>query len=136
MPSFTGAEFNRCRVQRVPNFVGAEFNQRIPSLTDALFTGCRVVQHSYPIGHPEVITQNFGDINSYFGLIHCRISPPRGLYPVLPYRTGGKLLFPLCRTCTENNENDQHPCTHQDSERSLTGTWLTSEVQKYRKPWN
>ena len=47
MPSFTGAEFYRCRVQQVPNFVGAEFDQWVPSLTDAEFTGYRVVQHSY-----------------------------------------------------------------------------------------
>ena len=46
VPSFSGAEFNRCRVQRVPNFVGAEFDQWVPSLTDAEFTGCRFVQHS------------------------------------------------------------------------------------------
>ena len=49
-----------------------------------------------------------GDVNSYFGLMHCRISPPQGLYhTVLPYRTGGKFLFPLCRTCAEENSNDQ-----------------------------
>ena len=47
MPSFTGAEFNSCRVQRVPNFVDAKFDQRLPSLTDAVLNGCRVV----PVAH-------------------------------------------------------------------------------------
>lgn len=69
----------------------------------------------FPTEHPEIITQNFGDVNSYFGLIHCRISLSRSLYhPVLPYRTWGKLLFPLCPTCAEDNLK-KHACTYQDS---------------------
>jgi hypothetical protein len=41
-------------------------------------------------------------VNDYFGLVCCRVFPPRGLYHlVLPYKTGGKLLFPLCQTCAE-----------------------------------
>jgi hypothetical protein len=44
---------------------------------------------SFPIGHPQIITSDFGDVNDYFGLIRCRVFPPRGLYhPVLPYKTG------------------------------------------------
>ena len=50
------------------------------------------------IGHPRIITENFDDISAYFGLIKCTVLPPRGLFhPVLPYRTQGKLMFPLCR---------------------------------------
>ena len=49
MPSFAGAEFNRCRVERVPNLTGAEFDQLVPSLTGAEFDGCRVVQHSIKV---------------------------------------------------------------------------------------
>jgi hypothetical protein len=71
-------------------------------------------------------------VNQFFGLIRCRVFPPRGLYhPVLPYKTGGKLLFPLCRTCAEHRDlgpNDR--CQHTDAERNLTGTWVTSELQK------
>ncbi len=26
----------------------------------------------YPIGHPTVITENFGDINKYEGLVKCK----------------------------------------------------------------
>jgi hypothetical protein len=45
------------------------------------------------IGHPRVITENFGDLSSYFGLVKCTVLPPRGLFhPVLPYRTQGKLI--------------------------------------------
>jgi hypothetical protein len=86
----------------------------------------------FPIGHPQIITSDFEDVNQFFGLIRCRVFPPRGLcHPVLPCKTGGKLLFPLCRTCAE--ERDLGPdsrCQHTDSERSLTGTWVTSELQK------
>ncbi|GIY64707.1 probable DNA polymerase [Caerostris extrusa] len=82
----------------------------------------------YPIGHPEIITKDFKDVDSYFGLILCRVIPPRALYlPVLPYRCQGKLMFPLCRTCTENIQ--QTICTHSDEERALTGTWVSEEVK-------
>ena len=59
----------------------------------------------YPVGHPTVITKDFGDIKDYFGIAKVRILPPRGLYnPVLPYRSNGKLKSPLCKACadTEN----------------------------------
>jgi hypothetical protein len=87
---------------------------------------------SFPIGHPQIITSDFGDVNDYFGLIRCRVLPPRGLYhPVLPYKTGGKLLFPLCRTSAEQRDlGPDDCCQHTDAKRSLTGTWVTSELQK------
>ncbi|XP_062621681.1 uncharacterized protein LOC134283252 [Saccostrea cucullata] len=92
-----------------------------------------VLKHRpFPLGHPEIITDDFQDVRSYFGLIHCRVLPPRGLFhPVLPYRTGGKLLFPLCRTCAQQQDStSQDRCQHTDRERSLTGTWVTSELHK------
>jgi len=83
----------------------------------------------YPIGHPEVITENFANLDQYYGLIKCKIVPPPKLYiPLLPYHTGGKLLFALCRTCAENLQ--QTPCEHTRDERALTGTWCTIEVVK------
>ncbi|GIX93570.1 DNA-directed DNA polymerase [Caerostris darwini] len=82
----------------------------------------------YPIGHPEIITKDFKDVDNYFGLILCRVIPPRALYlPVLPFRCQGKLMFPLCRICTENMR--QTICTHSDEERALTGTWMSEEVK-------
>ncbi|XP_062567875.1 uncharacterized protein LOC134230104 [Saccostrea cucullata] len=92
-----------------------------------------VLKHRpFPVGHPEIITDEFKVVRNYFGIIHCRVSPPRGLYhPVLPYRTGGKLLFPLCRTCAERHDStSQDRCQHTDQERSLTGTWVTTELHK------
>ncbi|XP_052681401.1 uncharacterized protein LOC128162281 [Crassostrea angulata] len=86
----------------------------------------------FPMGHPEIIAENFEEISNYFGLIQCQVLPPRGLYhPVLPYRNGGKLLFPLCRTCAQELCQDPHyRCQHSEAERCITGTWVTVELQK------
>jgi len=85
----------------------------------------------YPLGHPQIIFRDFKDPQSYFGLIRATVDPPRGLYfPVLPYKTAaGKLVFTLCRTCAELN-NQQGPCTHGREERALTGVWVTTEFNK------
>ncbi|XP_022093113.1 uncharacterized protein LOC110980591 [Acanthaster planci] len=83
----------------------------------------------YPIGHPTVITENFGDVSEYEGLIKCKVLPPRGLYhPVIPYKASGRLMFPLCAKCAETLQ--QPPCQHSDDDRSLIGTWVTLELQK------
>ena len=82
----------------------------------------------YPVGHPEVITSDFQDLDHYFGIAKVRILPPRGLYhPMLPYRSNGKLKFPLCQTCAEN-ENPL-PCACPDEDRTMTGTWCNPELQ-------
>ena len=81
------------------------------------------------MGHPQIITENFADISTYFGLIKCTVLPPRGLFhPVLPYRTGLKLMFPLCKTCADTL--NQNPCTHTDQERAIRGTWCHVELMK------
>ncbi|XP_063965780.1 uncharacterized protein LOC129254369 [Lytechinus pictus] len=84
----------------------------------------------YPLGHPDIITKDFEDIQRYFGLVKCKVYPPRQLFhPVLPYRNEeNKLLFPLCRTCA--NEKQTSKCTHSDEERALESTWVTEEVKK------
>ena len=91
----------------------------------------------YPVGHPTIITQPQGtDISDCFGLIKCDILPPYQLYhPVLPIRCQGKLIFPLCRTCTETQLKlsllARFPdCPHSDEERTLTGTWCTPEIEE------
>ena len=56
----------------------------------------------YPVGHPFIVITNpeNQDIHAYFGKAKVDILPPHDLYhPVLPFRHGGKLTFPLCRTC-------------------------------------
>lgn len=92
---------------------------------------------TYPIGHPQIITEpDSTDISQYFSLAKVTILPPFGLYmPVLPYRAQGKLLFPLCRSCIEEEMTkpllERSPnCPHADSERALTGTWPTIELEE------
>ena len=81
------------------------------------------------VGHPEIITENFADISTYFGLIKCTVLPPKGLlHPVLPYRTKDKLMFPLCKTCADTL--NQNPCTHSEQERAILGTWCHVELMK------
>ena len=49
----------------------------------------------YPIGHPEVILENFWDITEYFGLAKVKILPPRSLYhPVGHIATMESSCFP------------------------------------------
>ena len=57
----------------------------------------------YPKGHPVFISQpGHTDIRRYFGIAQCRVLPPHELYhPVLSHRHGGKLTFPLCAACVE-----------------------------------
>ena len=91
----------------------------------------------YPKGHPRFIfNPGHTDITKYFGLVQCKVLPPRQLYhPVLPYRHASKLLFPLCAACVEQ-EMAKRPldrcaeCVHTDEQRALTGTWCTPELSK------
>ena len=64
----------------------------------------------------------------YEGLIKCMILPPSNLYhPVLPFRNDkGKLLFPLCRKCTE--DKTAKTCPHSKTQRALVGTWTSIEI--------
>ena len=92
---------------------------------------------TYPIGHPHIITQPIDqNINSYFGIAMVDILPTPGLFhPVLPVRQGGKLTFPLCSKCVEDEQKKpmlqrRHYCIHSDGERMLRGTWCTPELIK------
>lgn len=83
----------------------------------------------YPEGHPEIISNNIGDIRNYFGIAKVKILAPRALYhPVLPYRSNDKLKFPLCRTCANTESIDT--CMHNDDQRAFIGTWCTPEIEK------
>ena len=83
----------------------------------------------FPIGIPEVITcPESNDISQYFGMVQCRVRAPRGLYhPCLPYRSNGKLMFPLCRSCADNLNTKERCCCGND-ERDLVGTWTTIDL--------
>ena len=91
----------------------------------------------YPVDHPEIISQpNTTDIREFFGLAKCTVLPPEKLYhPVLPLRQNGKLTFPLCATCVEDEMakpmlERSNICTHTDQQRQITGTWCTPELEK------
>ena len=82
---------------------------------------------TFPIGHPQIYIKDEHqqiDIKPMFGLVKCRILPPRNLYfPVLPIRYEKKLLFPLCYTCVSTTCLDV--CTHDDDdddEQCIIGT--------------
>ncbi|XP_055389973.1 uncharacterized protein LOC129618958 [Condylostylus longicornis] len=88
----------------------------------------------FPIGHPKIhigntkcYSLNLQNIN---GLIKCKILPPERLYhPVLPLKQNNKLMFTLCRLCSEQRNQNKF-CTHSNDERALTGTWVIDEVIK------
>ncbi|XP_076840662.1 uncharacterized protein LOC143485207 isoform X1 [Brachyhypopomus gauderio] len=83
---------------------------------------------TYPVGHPTIIFKDFEPLENYFGIFRIKVLPPRGLWmPVLPFRVGGKLLFPLCRECVIAGMSN---CQHSDAERALTSTWSSIEVLK------
>ena len=87
----------------------------------------------YPIGHPTKIFNPEKYDKSWYGLIKCKVVPPKGLYhPVLPQRikvdSYEKLGFTLCKACTETR--NQNECKHSDNKRSFIGTWTTDEVNK------
>jgi hypothetical protein len=69
----------------------------------------------YPVEHPTKIFNPETFDPKWFGFIKCKVGAPRKLYhPVLPVRTlcgkSEKLLFPLCRTCGETQQ--QSRCEH------------------------
>ena len=86
----------------------------------------------YPVSHPiKILEPNYYDRN-WYGLIKCKVMPPRGLYhPILPTKVhtekSEKLVFPSCLTCAKSKK---HKCNHSDNERSIIGTWTTDEVNK------
>ena len=86
----------------------------------------------YPVGHPRCLMgPNLTGMNftEFEGPVKCKILPPRGLMiPLLPSHINGKLMFVLCRKCTETESST--PCGHSDNDRSLTGTWISVELQK------
>ena len=83
----------------------------------------------YMVRHPQIIFNNFKSIDIYFGLAKVAILPPKGLfYLLLLYKFGGKLLFGLCRTCMESESTE--PCTCNDADHTMHGTFCTPELQK------
>lgn len=57
----------------------------------------------YPVPYPLIYTNPADqDIHHYFGIVQVDILAPKRLFhPVLPIRAGGKLTFPLCSACVQ-----------------------------------
>ena len=80
-----------------------------------------VGEQELPLPHPQIITQPVDQsMGLYFGIATVYILPPAGLFhPVLPVRSGNKLIFPLCRICVQEEQakpmlNRSHYCHHSD----------------------
>ncbi|KAK3914482.1 DNA polymerase [Frankliniella fusca] len=87
---------------------------------------------SYVKGHPKIFLQgdpNMPPIDTWNGVAKVTVSAPESLFlPVLPYRCCSKLMFPLCKTCAETQNQDV--CTHTATkDRAFTGTWCANELQ-------
>ena len=94
--SFYGGRTNNLQFYRVANE-----DEEIKYLDFCSLYPYVLKNRSYPIGHPEIISENFDySSKSYFGFIECCLIPPKKLYlPVLPLTINNKLIFPLCVKC-------------------------------------
>lgn len=89
------------------------------------------------MGFPEThFNPAYQNIFNYFGIAQVDIlAPERLFHPVLPMRVGGRLTFPLCRSCVREEMKkplleQSNTCGHSREERMLRGTWHTLEIQK------
>ena len=74
------------------------------------------------------------DVNKFEGLVKCKVLPLRGLpIPLLPSHINKRLMFVLCRKCTETE--NKSICNHSVGDRSLSGTWVSVELQKNIADW-
>ena len=93
----------------------------------------RDLSHRPPINHGQPEKQNIDD---YFGLATVSILATEKLFhPVLPLKMNGKLMFPLCAKCVEEQldrpwHERTNVCSHSDEERTMTGTRCTEELKK------
>ena len=92
----------------------------------------------YPISHPTKIHNPEKYCKSWYGLIKCKVVPPRKLYhPVLPQRikvdSYEKLVFTLCKTCAETR--NQNKCDHIRSKfgqrSNMSQTKYVTEVSEF-----
>ena len=92
---------------------------------------------TYPLGHPQIIVNpESQNIQDYFGIAKVDVlAPEKLLHPVLPVKLNGKLMFPQCVKCVEDQlERPWHKrtslCKYTEEERAMRGTWCTPELQK------
>ena len=89
------------------------------------------------LGHPQIIVNSESqNIQDYFGIAKVdMLAPEKLLHLVLPVKLNGKLMFPLCVKCIEDQmDRPWHKrtnlCNHTEEERVMKGTWCTHELQK------
>ena len=109
----------------------AKENEKIMYLD---FTSYPSVQKKniFPVGHPQIYIRKDEcrkiDLKNVMVLVKCTVLPPRNLlFPVLPVRIEGKLIFPLWFACAKEK---QQACNHVETERYLCGTWTSVEINK------
>ena len=95
-------------------------------------------------GHPQILVNSESqNIDDYFGLAKVSIlAAEKVFHPVLSVKMNGKLMFPLCGKCVEEQlDRPWHErtnlCPHSDAERTLHGTWCTEElkIMKIHEVW-
>lgn len=124
--AFYGGRTNACRLYYKVDSTKGEYISYL-DFTSLYPYICKYAE--YPVAHASVIIRDFKPMKHYFGVAKVKILPPRGLYhPVLPYRSNGKLKFPLCGKCA--NSESVMPCACAEEERCLTGSWCTPELWK------
>ena len=121
----------RCNAIKIAYDVKKNSNKEIKYI-DICSVYPYVCKHkNYPVGQPKILTTeniNMDNIRQYEGIIKCTVLPPDHLFhPVLPVHCNGKMMFPLCMKCAEDNSDK---CSHSKEERSLVGTWVTFELFK------
>lgn len=95
---------------------------------------------AFPIGYPIIITAEqikglpwlLPSDNPFKGLLLVLVLAPFWLLrAVLYYRNRrGRLLFPVCAACAEDERFDQKECTHTDSERMWIGGFTHAEINE------
>ena len=89
---------------------------------------------TYPKGHPQIIVNPENqNIQDYFGIAMVDVLAPEKL--LHPVKLNGKLMFPLCVKCEEDQLDqpwNERPnlCPHSDEQRTITGSWCTPELEK------
>jgi hypothetical protein len=72
-----------------------------------------------PVGHPQIITQNFKSVDEYEGLIKCKVIPPKGCF-ILFYRVNATVSFCFTYVKPVRRQRSKN-LAHTDNDRSFIG---------------
>ncbi|KAH7698902.1 hypothetical protein AAVH_34000, partial [Aphelenchoides avenae] len=101
-----------------------------------------VLRNKFPTGHPQVIrcfkskvwdSVDHPEYKKYRGIFKVLLLPPQDQYfPVAPMKDDERLLFQLCRTCSEASRKAspyrEPGCTHTDMQRAYVVTLTHVEL--------